>query len=104
MSIPTLEDLTRHVNPLQGTNSVPSFSRGNTLPLVSRPFGMTHWSPQTDETDRWFFTPDKLELIGVRATHQPSPWMNDYGQFTVMAQTGPPLVPRRGPPPTTPRT
>ena len=37
MSIPALEDLTRHVNPLQGTNSVPSFSRGNTLPLVSRP-------------------------------------------------------------------
>ncbi len=87
MSISSLEDLTRHVNPLQGTNSEQSFSRGNTLPLVSRPFGMTHWSPQTDETDRWFFTPDKRELIGVRATHQPSPWMNDYGQFTVMAQT-----------------
>lgn len=92
MSIPTLEDLTRHVNPLQGTNSEQSFSRGNTLPLVSRPFGMTHWSPQTDETERWFFTPTKLELVGVRATHQPSPWMSDYGQFTVMAQTGAPAL------------
>ena len=82
------EDLTRYVNPLQGTNSVPSFSRGNTLPLVSRPFGMTHWSPQTSEAERWFFEPEKHELIGVRATHQPSPWMADYGQFTVMAQAG----------------
>ena len=82
------EDWTRYVNPLQGTNSVPSFSRGNTLPLVSRPFGLTHWSPQTSDEERWFFTPTKHELIGVRATHQPSPWMSDYGQFTVMAQTG----------------
>lgn len=86
------EDLIRHVNPLQGTDSVPSFSRGNTLPLVSRPFGMAHWSPQTSEEERWFFAPAKHELIGVRATHQPSPWMNDYGHFTVMAQTGEPAL------------
>ena len=92
MSHPPTEDLTRLVNPLQGTNSVQSFSRGNTLPLVSRPFGMTHWSPQTSEAERWFFEPDKHELIGVRATHQPSPWMNDYGQFTVMAQAGEPAL------------
>ena len=88
MPIPPREDLTRYVNPLQGTNSVQSFSRGNTLPLVGRPFGLTHWSPQTSEAERWFFEPDKHELIGVRATHQPSPWMSDYGQFTVMAQAG----------------
>jgi len=92
MPRPQAEDLTRYVNPLQGTNSVPSFSRGNTLPLVSHPFGMTHWSPQTSEEERWFFEPDKHELIGVRATHQPSPWMSDYGQFTVMAQTGTPAL------------
>jgi len=92
MPHPPTEDLTRHVNPLQGTDSVPSFSRGNTLPLVSRPFGMAHWSPQTSEEERWFFTPAKHELIGVRATHQPSPWMNDYGHFTVMAQTGEPAL------------
>ena len=92
MSVPTLEDLTHCVNPLQGTDSVPSFSRGNTLPLVSRPFGMTHWSPQTSEAERWFFTPDRHELMGVRATHQPSPWMSDYGHFTVMAQTGEPAL------------
>ncbi len=88
----SLEDLTQFVNPLQGTDSVPSFSRGNTLPLVSRPFGMTHWSPQTQEGGSWFFSPTKHELIGIRATHQPSPWMGDYGQFTIMAQTGAPTL------------
>ena len=92
MPRPETEDLTRYVNPLQGTNSAQSFSRGNTLPLVSRPFGMTHWSPQTSEAERWFFEPEKHELIGVRATHQPSPWMSDYGQFTVMAQAGEPAL------------
>ena len=92
MPHPEAEDLTRLVNPLQGTNSVQSFSRGNTLPLVSRPFGMTHWSMQTSEAERWFFEPDKHQLIGVRATHQPSPWMGDYGQFTVMAQAGAPAL------------
>lgn len=92
MPHPPTEDLTRYVNPLQGTNSVQSFSRGNTLPLVSRPFGMTHWSPQTSEEERWFFAPTKHELVGVRATHQPSPWMSDYGQFTIMAQTGAPVL------------
>ena len=87
-----MPDLTSLVNPMQGTNSVQSFSRGNTLPLVSRPFGLTHWSPQTSEAERWFFEPDKHELIGVRATHQPSPWMSDYGHFTVMAQAGTPAL------------
>ena len=80
--------LVRHVNPLQGTNSRHSFSRGNTLPLVARPFGLTHWAPQTGEGG-WFFHPDAPTLHGVRATHQPSPWMGDYGYFTVMPQTGP---------------
>lgn len=88
MSSQLTEDFTRYVNPLQGTYSDPSFSRGNTLPIVSLPFGMTHWSAQTRTGDGWFFDPKTPELIGVRATHQPSPWMADYGHFTVMAQIG----------------
>ena len=88
MSLTLNEDLTRYVNPLQGTYSEPSFSRGNTLPIVSLPFGMTHWAAQTRADGGWFFDPRIPELIGVRATHQPSPWMGDYGHFTVMAQTG----------------
>ncbi len=76
------------VNPLQGTDSSFEFSHGNCLPLISRPFGMTSWSPQTDE-GAWLFTHGARKLQGVRATHQPSPWMGDYGHFTIMPQTGP---------------
>ncbi len=76
------------VNPLQGTASHRDFSDGNCLPIVSRPFGMAHWSLQTDE-GRWLFHRHAPKLQGVRLTHQPSPWMWDYGHFTLMAQTGP---------------
>ncbi len=48
---------------------------------------MNHWSAQTQE-GRWFFSPHDKKLQGIRCTHQPSPWMNDYGHFTVMANTG----------------
>ena len=82
-------DLVRYVNPLQGTDSSGSFSTGNTLPLVARPFAMTDWTLQTGEGNwGWWFSPHSRTLQGVRATHQPSPWMGDYGYFTVMAQTG----------------
>ncbi len=79
------------VNPLQGTNSHHGFSQGNCLPIVARPFGMAHWSPQTDE-GRWLFDPRSRKLQGIRLTHQPSPWMWDYGHFTLMPQTGPPML------------
>ena len=82
------EDLVGLVNPMQGTNSHWGFSRGNTLPLVSCPFGMTHWSPQNAVPDGWFFDPNRHQIQGIRGTHQPSPWMGDYGHFTVMAQAG----------------
>lgn len=79
------------VNPLQGTNSHQGFSEGNCLPLIARPFGMAHWSLQTDE-GRWLFDPRSRKLQGIRLTHQPSPWMWDYGHFTLMPQTGPVVV------------
>jgi predicted alpha-1,2-mannosidase len=75
------------INPLQGTASDFDLSRGNCLPLVSRPWGMTAWSPQTSES-AWLFDQRAPRLQGIRATHQPSPWMGDYGHFTLMAQTG----------------
>ncbi|MBC8140000.1 MAG: glycoside hydrolase family 92 protein, partial [Armatimonadetes bacterium] len=79
------------VNVLCGTDSRPSFSTGNTLPLISAPHGMTHWTPQTgDGNDRWFFSPGDRVFSGIRATHQPSPWMSDYGQFVLMPQSGDP--------------
>lgn len=76
------------VNLLQGTNSYHGFSQGNCLPIIARPFGMAHWSPQTDE-GQWLFDRRTRKLQGFRLTHQPSPWMGDYGHFTIMPQAGP---------------
>ncbi len=76
------------VNPLQGTASDKDFSVGNTLPITSLPFGLHHWSLQTRD-DPWFFHPADRKLRGIRLTHQPSPWMLDYGALLVTAFHGP---------------
>ncbi len=85
-------DLVDWVNPLQGTDSHAAFSTGNTLPLTVLPHAMVAWTPQTDE-GRWVYDLRSPKLQAFRATHQPSPWMADYGQFMVMATAGdqPPL-------------
>ncbi|MGQ9854463.1 MAG: GH92 family glycosyl hydrolase [Candidatus Oleimicrobiaceae bacterium] len=75
------------VDLLQGTASEFTFSHGNTLPLITRPFAMTSWSSQTNE-GRWLFHPAARQLQGIRATRQPSPWIGDYGHFVLMPQTG----------------
>lgn len=80
-----------YVNPLQGTDSESNFSRGNTLPLLARPFGMTHWTAQTDEAN-WAFAYRAVKLQGIRATHQPSPWLGDYGHINIMPTVGPLLL------------
>ena len=85
MDSPSFLDL---VNVLMGTRSVREFSRGNTLPLVQRPWAMTAWSLVTGG-DPWFFHPDLPKLRGLRATRQSSPWKGDYGGFTLCPQTGP---------------
>ena len=78
-----------YVNPLQGTDSSGSLSRGSTEPLVTMPFGMAHWTLQTDDFWGWQFRPKSPKLQGIRLTHQPSPWMGDYGAFLVTPQIGP---------------
>lgn len=75
------------VDPMIGTESTPALSNGNVYPSVTIPFGMTAWTPQTGEWG-WIYTWQDTKFQGIRATHQPSPWMGDYGQFTIMAGTG----------------
>ena len=75
-----------HVNILQGTDSTWRFSRGNTLPLTQRPFGMASFAPQITGTETWWFTPDSPIAEGVRLTHQPSPWIGDYGTIMFVPQ------------------
>jgi predicted alpha-1,2-mannosidase len=77
------------VNPLMGTASKPSMSNGNTYPAVGVPWGMNLWSPQTGKMGNgWMYTYDADQIRGFKQTHQPSPWMNDYGQFAIMPVTG----------------
>ncbi len=75
-----------YVNVKMGTRSHPRRSYGNTLPLVQIPFGMASFSVQTESREGWFFHPDHEFAEGVRLTHQPSPWIRDYGTFLMMPQ------------------
>jgi len=74
------------VNIKQGTKSVPRFSAGNTLPLIQRPFGMASFAPQTERRGSWFYHPDAHSVEGIRLTHQPSPWIGDYGTVLMTPQ------------------
>ena len=77
------------VNPLMGTDSKYSFSNGNTYPACTMPWGMNCWTPQTGVNGygwQYVYTADKIR--GFKQTHQPSPWMGDYGQFSIMPMTG----------------
>lgn len=76
-----------YVNICQGTRSTPRFSNGNTLPLTQRPFGMVSFAPQTQGGGSWWFNPDIPALEGIRLTHQPSPWVGDYGMLLITPQS-----------------
>lgn len=81
-----------YVSTLVGTLSKHSLSTGNTYPAIAMPWGMNFWTPQTGKMgDGWqyVYTDDKIR--GLKQTHQPSPWINDYGQFAIMATTGRPV-------------
>ena len=78
-----------YVNPLMGTESTFAFSHGNTYPAVAVPWGMNFWSPQTGEKGSgWMYTYTDSLMRGFRQTHQPSPWINDYGTFSIMPLAG----------------
>ncbi|WP_288381917.1 GH92 family glycosyl hydrolase [uncultured Massilia sp.] len=76
-------------NPLMGTQSKPELSNGNTYPAIAVPWGMNFWTPQTGKMGNgWAYTYDADKIRGFKQTHQPSPWMNDYGQFAIMPVVG----------------
>ncbi len=78
-----------YVNTLTGTLSKFELSTGNTYPAIARPWGMNFWVPQTGGMgDGWVYTYTADKIRGFKQTHQPSPWMNDYGQFSIMPITG----------------
>lgn len=83
------QDYTQYVNPLMGTQSSFELSAGNTYPAIAMPWGMNFWSPRTNKIgDGWKYTYTANKIYGFEQTHQPSPWINDYGQFSLMPVTG----------------
>lgn len=78
-----------YVSTLVGTQSSFALSTGNTYPAIAMPWGMNFWMPQTGKMgDGWGYVYDANKLRGFKQTHQPSPWINDYGQFSIMPVTG----------------
>ena len=84
-------DWTQYVNPLMGSQSSYELSTGNTYPAIARPWGMNFWTPQTGKMgDGWQYTYTANKIRGFKQTHQPSPWINDYGKFSIMPVVGKP--------------
>ena len=78
-----------YVNTLMGTDSEFVLSNGNTYPAIALPWGMNFWTPQTNKMgDGWVYAYDHYKIRGFKQTHQPSPWINDYGQFSIFPLTG----------------
>ena len=89
-SLPVDEPITPvdYVSTLVGTQSKHSLSTGNTYPAVAMPWGMNFWTPQTGTMGNgWAYTYDADKIRGFKQTHQPSPWINDYGQFAIKKKT-----------------
>ncbi|MBQ6007185.1 MAG: GH92 family glycosyl hydrolase [Kiritimatiellae bacterium] len=77
------------VRPLMGTDNTKELSCGNLYPAICRPWGMNVWTPQTGKMGNgWIYLYADRRIRGLRQTHQPSPWIGDYGQFAVMPITG----------------
>ena len=85
-------DLTNYVDVRRGTNSSGSFSRGNNLPISSVPNGFTFFTPTTDaNSSSWEYHYQAQNnganlpvLQGLAISHEPSPWMGDRNQLSVM--------------------
>lgn len=85
-SHPVQNDLVDLANPLMGTASTFSLSNGNTYPAVATPWGMNFWTPMTAKmNDGWTYNYNHHKIRGIKQTHQPSPWLNDYAAFSLMA-------------------
>ena len=86
-----------YVSTLVGTLSTFELSTGNTYPATAMPWGMNFWTPQTGKMgDGWTYTYQANKIRGLKQTHQPSPWINDYGQFALMPTTGKPVFDEEG--------
>lgn len=87
--IDKVSDPVDFVNPLMGSQSTYDISTGNTYPSIALPWGMNFWTPQTGRNgDGWQYMYTEHKIRGFKQTHQPSPWMNDFGEFSLMPVQG----------------
>ena len=88
-AVPERVEPVEYVNTLGGTLSTYNLSTGNTYPAVAVPWGAHFWTPQTGaDGDGWTYRYDATHIRGLKQTHQPSPWINDYGAWSIMPTTG----------------
>ena len=88
-NLEAIQDPVEFVNPLMGTDSKYTLSNGNTYPAIATPWGMNFWTPMTSPMgDGWTYKYNENKIRGIKQTHQPSPWINDYAAFSLMAVTG----------------
>lgn len=79
----------KYVNTRMGTFNAKRFSNGNVLPITSVPYGMASFTIQTEGSGgSWFYSPYSKSFEGIRLTHQPSPWIADYGNIIICGQHG----------------
>ncbi len=59
---------------------------GGTMPFVKTPFGMTDWVAQTrqNKISAMSYAYEDTSISGFIGTHQPAPWMGDFGYVTLM--------------------
>lgn len=82
-------EFVQYADPFIGTDNTPDVSNGNLYPAIARPWGMNAWTPQTGPAGQgWLYDWKAQKILGLHQTHQPSPWIGDYGQFTVMPTVG----------------
>ncbi len=83
------KDYVHYVKPIIGSLNDPGLSNGNLYPCIARPWGMNHWTPQTDlNGDRWQYSYTDTHIVALKQTHQPSPWAGDYGMVSLMPTVG----------------
>ena len=71
-----------YVNAAIGTENCREFSHGNISPLVTLPHAVAAFTLQ-NQPGRWHYQPRSRSADGIRLTHQPSPWIGDYGQLLI---------------------
>ena len=88
----TVDEPVDFVSTIVGTLSKHSLSTGNTYPATAMPWGEHFWTPQTGRNgDGWCYSYTADKIRGFKQTHQPSPWINDYGVFSIMPVTTGPI-------------